>query len=173
MTTGHDTTASGISWTLLSLARHPQYLARCQQEVDEILAGRESDEITWDDLGKMKYVTQCIKESLRLNTPVPFIERHLTRDLLVDDDKVTIPKGTVVNVVLYALHNNPLPWHDPRVSTLIHMSHLIHILIGLIKMPLLCRYIIPTDFRLKTFKKWIHLLLHHFQLGLGNVKFIF
>jgi len=44
---GHDTTASAISWILYSLAEHPDIQAKCQQEVDDILDGRESDEILW------------------------------------------------------------------------------------------------------------------------------
>ncbi len=44
---GHDTTASGISWTLYSLAEHPEYQQKCQAEVDQLLEGRESDDIQW------------------------------------------------------------------------------------------------------------------------------
>jgi len=44
---GHDTTASAISWILYSLAEHPDIQAKCQQEVDDIFDGRESDEILW------------------------------------------------------------------------------------------------------------------------------
>ncbi|XP_012513268.1 PREDICTED: phylloquinone omega-hydroxylase CYP4F2-like, partial [Propithecus coquereli] len=41
----HDTTASGISWVLYNLARHPEHQERCQQEVRELLRDREPDEI--------------------------------------------------------------------------------------------------------------------------------
>jgi cytochrome P450 len=44
---GHDTTASGIAWTLYSLAAHPEHQQRCQQEVDEILAHKENKDIEW------------------------------------------------------------------------------------------------------------------------------
>jgi len=42
---GHDTTASGLSWVLYSLAKHPEYQTCCQQEIDAILEGRESHDI--------------------------------------------------------------------------------------------------------------------------------
>jgi cytochrome P450 len=45
--TGHDTTASGISWTLYSLAQSPDCQVKCQQEVDEVLQGRDTDELSW------------------------------------------------------------------------------------------------------------------------------
>ncbi|VFV39620.1 cytochrome p450 4f6-like, partial [Lynx pardinus] len=44
---GHDTTASGLSWVLYNLAKHPEYQERCRQEVQELLRDRESKEIEW------------------------------------------------------------------------------------------------------------------------------
>jgi len=44
---GHDTTASAISWTLYSLAEHPEIQKKIQKEIDEVLKGREMDEILW------------------------------------------------------------------------------------------------------------------------------
>ncbi|XP_008590946.1 PREDICTED: cytochrome P450 4F11-like [Galeopterus variegatus] len=44
---GHDTTASGLSWILYNLARHPEYQERCRQEVRELLRDREPKEIEW------------------------------------------------------------------------------------------------------------------------------
>lgn len=42
---GHDTTASGLSWVLYNLAKHPEYQERCRQEVQELLRDREPKEI--------------------------------------------------------------------------------------------------------------------------------
>ena len=44
---GHDTTASGVSWTLYSLAELPEYQVKCQQEIDQVLHDRRSDELSW------------------------------------------------------------------------------------------------------------------------------
>ncbi|KAK2169193.1 hypothetical protein LSH36_12g34012 [Paralvinella palmiformis] len=108
---GHDTTASGISWTLYDLACHPDIQRRCQQEVDALLEGRDSDEILWEDLAHLKYITLCIKESLRLHTPVPFIERQTTSDMEIKGH--FLPAGTIVDIQLYLLHHNPNVWDNP------------------------------------------------------------
>jgi len=109
---GHDTTASGSSWTLFSLAEHPEYQEKCQEEIDQILREKDSgsDYIEWEDLPKLKYLTMCIKEALRLHTPVPFIERELTKDLEIDGK--VLPPGTIVDVQIYNLHHNPVVWGE-------------------------------------------------------------
>lgn len=109
---GHDTTSSGISWTLFSLASHPEAQARCQEEIDEILRGRKTKDIEWDDLPKLKYVTMCLKEALRLHTPVPVIERLTTKDM--DIEGYHIPAGTTIDIHLYVLHHSAYVWEDPE-----------------------------------------------------------
>uniref|UniRef100_A0A2K6TFE7 Cytochrome P450 family 4 subfamily F member 71 n=1 Tax=Saimiri boliviensis boliviensis TaxID=39432 RepID=A0A2K6TFE7_SAIBB len=89
---GSDTTASGLSWILYHLSRHPEYQERCRQEVRELLKDREPIEIEWDDLAKLPFLTMCIKESLRLHPPVPAITRRCTQDMVLPDGRV-IPKG--------------------------------------------------------------------------------
>nr|XP_008510717.1 PREDICTED: cytochrome P450 4F8-like [Equus przewalskii] len=42
---GHDTTASGLSWVLYNLTRHPEHQECCRQEVRELLRDREPKEI--------------------------------------------------------------------------------------------------------------------------------
>jgi cytochrome P450 len=45
--TGHDTTASSISWALYRLAKHPEWQQKCQEEIDNLLDGREDNDIRW------------------------------------------------------------------------------------------------------------------------------
>ncbi|ELU04870.1 hypothetical protein CAPTEDRAFT_181976 [Capitella teleta] len=108
---GHDTTASSISWALYSFAENPDAQKKAQDEIDAVLEGRDSDFIEWDDIPKLKYLTMCIKESMRLHCPVPFIERELTKELTIDG--VTLPKGSVVDIQIYNLHHNPTVWEEP------------------------------------------------------------
>ena len=49
-------------------------------ELKSILKGANRP-ITFEDVGEMKYLEQCIKETLRLCPSVPIIARVLTEDL--------------------------------------------------------------------------------------------
>lgn len=55
----------------------------------------------------------CMKEGMRLHTPVPFIQRVATKSLTIDGN--TFPAGTPLSVNLYSLHHNPEVWDDHDV----------------------------------------------------------
>lgn len=44
---GHDTTASGVSWTLYNVATHPEVQQKIQDEVDEIMRDKDEPRIEW------------------------------------------------------------------------------------------------------------------------------
>ncbi|XP_072033259.1 cytochrome P450 4F4-like [Amphiura filiformis] len=111
---GHDTTASGLSWMLYNMANNPAYQQKCREEVDELMAKKGSDQLEWDDLNQLPYLTQCLKESLRFHPPVPIVMRRLTKDIAFPDGKVA-PAGTFVTIPISALHHNPAVWKEPEL----------------------------------------------------------
>lgn len=44
---GHDTTASAISWILYSLAENPEYQRKCQEEIDKVISETKSGQLEW------------------------------------------------------------------------------------------------------------------------------
>ena len=107
---GHDTTTSGMSWTLYCLAKYPEHQERVREEVREVLAGREW--VEYEDLKELKYTTWCIKEAMRLFPPVFFFFRQSTEDIELDG--YLIPSGTQLCVFTYTLHHNPEVWENPE-----------------------------------------------------------
>ncbi|KAJ8970782.1 hypothetical protein NQ317_003496, partial [Molorchus minor] len=61
------------------------------------------DNISQDSIKKLKYLNVCIKETLRLDPPIPILNRRLTSDVIVHH--YLIPKGTYI---LFATHLNSL-----------------------------------------------------------------
>ncbi|KAM7162949.1 cytochrome P450 4B1-like [Macrochelys suwanniensis] len=109
---GHDTTASGISWTLYCLAMYPEHQKKCREEIRELLGDQET--IQWDDLSKMPYTTMCIKESLRIFPPVPLVGRQLSKPITFHDGRY-LPEGTLIGLNIYLIHRDPSLWKDPEV----------------------------------------------------------
>lgn len=63
------------------------------------------------DLAKLSYLTQCIKESMRMYPPVTFVQRVTTKDTMLDGHP--IPSGTTIGIQIYNLHHNKAVWDDP------------------------------------------------------------
>ena len=81
--------------------------------MDEIFESDTERDITLDDLKRMKYLEQCLKESLRLYPPVPYIGRINNEEFQIDD--YTVPKHTTCFVVFYSLHRDPEVFPRPEV----------------------------------------------------------
>uniref|UniRef100_A0A669B773 aromatase n=1 Tax=Oreochromis niloticus TaxID=8128 RepID=A0A669B773_ORENI len=113
MFAGHDTTASAICWTLYNLARHEHYQEKCRQEVMDLMEGRDGQEIEWEDLSNLPFTTMCIKESLRLHSPVQAVTRSYTQDMVLPGNR-TVPAGTICLVSIYGTHHNPTVWTNPH-----------------------------------------------------------
>lgn len=86
LVTGHESTATTLGLTLHLLASHPEVQARAHQEVDRVLSGREP---VAEDLEKLPYLTQVLKETLRLYPAAPAQGRIATEDVRVGS--FTIP----------------------------------------------------------------------------------
>ncbi|XP_070209618.1 cytochrome P450 4A4-like [Littorina saxatilis] len=111
MLAGHETTASSLTWILLCMATHPDIQTKAREEVMSHLP-RSGQPITNDDLEQLTYINCVVKEALRLFPPAPIIMRQAAKDMMLCGYE--IPKGTVVNISIGALHRNPAYWDDPE-----------------------------------------------------------
>ena len=107
---GHDTTTSGISWTLYCLAKYPEHQSKVREEVRNVLMGREW--LTYDDLKDLKYTQWCIKEAMRLYPPVFQVYRRSSEDIVLDGHLV--PKNTQLGIFIYMIHHHPDVWENPE-----------------------------------------------------------
>jgi len=64
-----------------------------------------------EHVNELVVVQQVLKESMRLFPPVPILSRIATRDTELDSQ--SIPKGTVVNIPVYAIHRHRHVWYEP------------------------------------------------------------
>ncbi len=103
---GHETTATGLTWTLHLLARHPEIQAAARAEVDA-LAGPP----TAADAARLPLCLQIFKESLRLFPPLYAFTREASED--VELGGASLPRGTVLYVLPYNLHRRADLYPEP------------------------------------------------------------
>jgi cytochrome P450 len=106
---GHTTVASAISWLFYLLALHPEVQARVLQEVDTVLEGRPP---TVEDLPRLAYGLQVVKETLRAYPPTYVIARTAHRDTQLGGWAVR--KGDLMVVSPYVLHYHPELFPQPE-----------------------------------------------------------
>ncbi|XP_065079031.1 cytochrome P450 4C1-like [Ochlerotatus camptorhynchus] len=108
---GHDTTTAGMSWALFLLGLHPDVQDRVHQEIDSIFAGSDRP-ATMKDLGEMKLLERCLKETLRLYPSVSFFGRKLSEDVTLGG--YFIPTGTLIGIHAYHVHRDERFYPDPE-----------------------------------------------------------
>lgn len=109
--TASDTTSAALVYSIYLLAKHPEALQKCYDEQMEIFSDSH-EEITLNDLRRMKYLEQCISETLRIYPVLPMIARRLKEDVQVGE--FVIPKESEVLIPVYELHRHHDVFPEPE-----------------------------------------------------------
>ncbi|KAK9659902.1 hypothetical protein K7432_018309, partial [Basidiobolus ranarum] len=104
---GHDTTANSLTSAIYYLAKHPDV----QQKAREEVMGT-SKMPTHSEQQNMTYLTQVIKEVLRLCPSVVYLPDRYTKETTQFDD-FKVPPNTPLLVHIYGIHRNPQYWKNP------------------------------------------------------------
>lgn len=99
---GHDTTATGLSWAVERLTRHPDILAKAVAAADASATG---------DPAADEYLDAVCKETLRIRPVVFDVGRILTRP--VEFGGYHLPAGVMVAPGVGLVHADPAVYPDP------------------------------------------------------------
>ncbi|XP_060118758.1 cholesterol 24-hydroxylase-like isoform X1 [Heteronotia binoei] len=108
---GHDTTASQLAFSIMELGRQPEVMAKLLAEVDAVVGVKR--DISYEDLGNLQYLSQVLKEVLRLYPPVPGTIRWTGKEGVVEG--VRIPAKTTVIFNTYIMGRMERFFKDPLI----------------------------------------------------------
>ncbi|XP_067627240.1 cytochrome P450 4e2-like [Eurosta solidaginis] len=109
---GHDTTNSGICFTIYLLSIFPEIQKKVYAEQLNILGDNIKGKPTYQQISEMQYLDMVIKENLRIYPSVPMIARCADKDYNMNG--YVVPKGASLNIFLMTLGYNEKYFSDPH-----------------------------------------------------------
>ncbi|XP_063804690.1 cholesterol 24-hydroxylase-like [Pseudophryne corroboree] len=106
---GQETTANQLSFTVMELTRQPEITHRLRAELDDVIGFRR--DISYDDVTNLSYMTQVLKESLRLYPPAPGTSRYIQDDTVLEG--IQIPGGVPIVFSTYIMGRMEKFFPDP------------------------------------------------------------
>jgi cytochrome P450 / NADPH-cytochrome P450 reductase len=106
---GHETTSGLLSCTLYALLKYPDVLKKAYEEVDRVLGPDINAKPTYQQVTQLTYITQVLKEALRLWPPAPAYGIAPLKDETIGG-QYKLQKNTFVLILALALHRDPSVW---------------------------------------------------------------
>jgi cytochrome P450 len=107
---GHETTALTLTWAFYLLDQYPEVQQKLVEELDRVLGDRLP---TVEDLPKLSYTEQIVKETMRLYPPVWVFAREAARNYELEGYHV--PQGSLIMISPWTMHRDPRYYSEPEI----------------------------------------------------------
>jgi len=104
---GRDTTGATLTWTWYEIGQNPQIEARLREEAKDVPVDSPVEFYTF--VSKMIFTEACIRETIRLHTPVAIDAKHALEEDVMPDGTY-IPKGSLVVYPPFVMARDPDLW---------------------------------------------------------------
>ncbi|KAJ3575027.1 hypothetical protein NP233_g1369 [Leucocoprinus birnbaumii] len=105
---GHETTASGLSWTLWLLANDKESQRKLREELTPVMA--ENPHPDYRTLKDLKWLDCVVMESLRVMPPVPLTVRIAKEQGVING--IVVPKGTMFYIPIRVVNTWKVTWGE-------------------------------------------------------------
>ncbi|KAI8005499.1 Cytochrome P450 81Q32 [Camellia lanceoleosa] len=107
---GTETSSTAMEWAMSLLLNHPNAMTKVRAEIEA--HDGQHHLLDEQDLPKLNYLCNVVKEALRLYSPAPILVPHeASEDCTVGG--YDVPQGTMLMVNVLAIHRDPKLWENP------------------------------------------------------------
>ncbi|XP_070493744.1 probable cytochrome P450 6a14 [Chironomus tepperi] len=103
---GFETSSTTTTFTLYHLVQNTELQEKLRDEIKAVLS-RHDNKVTYEAMQDMKYLDMVINETLRMCPPGTAAIRQASKNYKVPKTSLEIPKGPLVIVPIYMIHNDP------------------------------------------------------------------
>lgn len=111
---GFDRISTIMTCVVYHLAKDTEAQERLHEEIDLIVDGKYDGQISHDTLAEMPYLNACISEASRMYPTFIRPERVCNKDWESEEKGIKIPKGTVVQILSWAVNRDPGVYEFPH-----------------------------------------------------------
>ncbi|CAI2355020.1 unnamed protein product [Caenorhabditis sp. 36 PRJEB53466] len=109
---GHDTTTISFSWMLWNLAHNPEVQEKVYEELIAVFGEDPNADVSSEDIRKLDYTERVLKESKRMMTPIPSVQRKLREDMEIGGHLIPSEVNVCIAPAIY--HSNPKVFTSPE-----------------------------------------------------------
>nr|QRY28440.1 cytochrome P450 CYP6DD1 [Sitobion avenae] len=109
---GFETSSTTLSFCLHEMAVNQDIQSRVYDEINET-ANAYGLPLSYEAISSMKYLEQCLKETMRKYPPVQALARVCTKQFRVPGTDLDLDVGTAVLIPVYAIHHDPQYYPEP------------------------------------------------------------
>ena len=105
---GQETTNNTLSWFFYLLGKHKNL----HQKVTKEIENHREDQLTLDNLAKLRHTKAALNETLRLYPPSAGLATQVIGDVVIGGH--IIDKGTTIILSMFATHRDETLWQSPN-----------------------------------------------------------
>lgn len=110
---GFETSSSTMTYCMYEFSIYEDVQEKARRSVKEALA-KHRNQITYEAVGDMNYLEQCVDETLRKYPVVSNLQRTPISEYKIPNTNVVLPKGQPVMIPVHAIHHDPEIYPQPE-----------------------------------------------------------
>lgn len=112
-TASFESSSTTMSFCMYELAKRSPMQHKVHAEIDAVLA-KYDGQLTYESIGEMTFLEQCIDETLRLHPPFGTVARKCMKDYKIEHTNLIIEEGTSIIIPVAAIHRDPKYFSQPH-----------------------------------------------------------